>query len=120
VARQVTAGALLAALAVGCWRLSVQLSFWSSQWQYSVPGLVLLVGAWLCYRLVNYPKFADFLIAVEAEMAKVSWPSRRELIRATVVVLVSMLVLTVVLYLFDSIWTLLLDKILNIYNKVPT
>ncbi len=35
-----------------------------------------MVGLWLCFRLVNMPRFADFLIAVEAEMNKVSWPTR--------------------------------------------
>ena len=66
---------------------------------------------------MNYPPFADFLIAVEAEMAKVSWPSRRELVRATIVVLVTMLVLTIMLSVYDTVWSLLLDKLLNIYGK---
>ncbi len=30
------------------------------------------VGVWFGYRVVNYSVFADFLIAVEAEMNKVS------------------------------------------------
>ena len=48
----------------------------------SWPAPCCLVGVWLGYRLVNIPRFADFLIAVEAEMNKVSWPSRGELIRS--------------------------------------
>ena len=32
---------------------------------------------------MNMPRFADFLIAVEAEMNKVSWPSKAELIRSS-------------------------------------
>ena len=40
------------------------------------------VGLWLAFRLVNMPAFADFLIAVEAEMNKVSWPTRGELFRS--------------------------------------
>ena len=32
-------------------------------------------------------QFADFLIAVEAEMTKVSWPSRGELVRSSIVVI---------------------------------
>ena len=34
--------------------------------------------------VVNLPVFADFLIAVEAEMNKVSWPTRGELFRGSV------------------------------------
>ena len=45
------------------------------------------VGIWFGYRIVNYSVFADFLIAVEAEMNKVSWPTRRELWNASVVVM---------------------------------
>ena len=41
---------------------------------YALPGLLLVVGLWTRYRIVNLPGFADFLIAVEAEMSKVSWP----------------------------------------------
>ena len=47
----------------------------------------MAVAGWICYRLVNFPGFADFLIAVEAEMNKVSWPTRTELFRASMVVL---------------------------------
>ena len=120
ITRQVTGAALFVAMALGCWQLFNMLRTWT--WlqdrvpglAYAIPGGLLALGAWLCYRLVNHAPFADFLIAVEAEMAKVSWPSRRELIRATIVVLVSMLVLTVVLYIYDTVWWLLLYKLLNI------
>jgi preprotein translocase subunit SecE len=53
---------------------------------------------------VNVPGFADFLIAVEAEMNKVSWPTRTELYRSSVVVLVTIFVLAVVLFVFDFFW----------------
>jgi preprotein translocase subunit SecE len=53
---------------------------------------------------VNWPRFADFLIAVEAEMAKVSWPTRSELFRSTLVVLVTIAILSTVLYAYDLIW----------------
>jgi preprotein translocase subunit SecE len=122
ITRQVTAAALFVAIALGCWQLSLVLKSWvwlqnrGLALHYAIPGALIALGAWLCYRLVNYPPFADFLIAVEAEMAKVSWPSRRELIRATVVVLVSMLVLTIMLYVYDTAWWLMLYKLLNISN----
>ena len=123
ITRQVTAAALFVTVALGCWKLSIMLRDWT--WlqsralglEYAIPGALLALGAWLSYRLVNYPPFADFLIAVEAEMAKVSWPSRRELVRATVVVLVSMLVLTIMLYIYDTVWSMLLYQLLNISGK---
>jgi preprotein translocase subunit SecE len=50
------------------------------------------------------PNFADFLIAVEAELNKVSWPTRTELIRSSIVVLICLLVLASVIFGFDLIW----------------
>ena len=61
----------------------------------------------MAYRIVNFPPFADFLIAVEAEMYKVSWPARAELFRASIVVLVVIFFLAAVLYAYDNIWRVL-------------
>lgn len=69
-----------------------------------LPMLIGAVGAWFAYRVVNYAPVADFLIAVQSEMDKVSWPSWPQLWRATVVVLVTMVFLAVSLFLFDIIW----------------
>jgi preprotein translocase subunit SecE len=51
------------------------------------------------------PRFADFLIGVEAEMNKVSWPSRTELVRASMVVLFTIFLLATVLFAFDLLWS---------------
>ena len=75
--------------------------------RYLAPLLMLGVGFWVGYRIVNYPKFADFLIAVEAEMNKVTWPSQAELVRSSMVVIFLLASLTVVLYLFDVVWTVI-------------
>ncbi len=60
--------------------------------------------AWFGYRVVNWPRFADFLIAVEAEMNKVTWPSKDELIRASIVVIFTIFFLAIALFLFDIVW----------------
>ncbi len=70
-----------------------------------------LVGLWFAYRIVNYSKFADFLIAVEAEMNKVSWPTKDELWKASVVVMFVIFAMAAALYLFDIIWTLVFQLI---------
>jgi preprotein translocase SecE subunit len=78
---------------------------------YLIPGLILALGAWFSYRLVNVPAFADFLIAVEAEMNKVSWPSRGELTRASMVVLILIVALAFVLFGFDVTWHWLFQRL---------
>ena len=65
------------------------------------------LGCWIGYRLVNWPKFADFLISVEAELNKVSWPTQRELIRASIVVIFTILFLSAILFLYDAVWKFL-------------
>jgi preprotein translocase subunit SecE len=78
------------------------------------PGVLLMLGLWASYRMVNVPGFADFLIAVEAEMNKVSWPTRPELYRASMVVLIVIITLAILMSVFDMIWKLLLSSGLHI------
>lgn len=103
--RQVTFASMVFALALSCYRLSLMLK--TTQWsaaQYPLPLALLLIGGWICYRAVNIPKFADFLIAVQAEMNKVSWPSKQELIRSSMVVIFVIFLLATVLFGFDLFW----------------
>lgn len=105
ITRQVTWAALVVSMFLGVWRLEQTLTAVAERgWRYAICAALFLAGAWVSYRLVNLPAFADFLIAVEAEMNKVSWPTRNELFRASVVVLVTIFFLTIVLYFFDIVW----------------
>jgi preprotein translocase subunit SecE len=115
VARQVTFAALAVAIAVGVWRLSAVLPLWFASdagpgaadlgvVRILVPGLLLAAGVWTAFRVVNMPRFADFLIAVEAEMAKVSWPMRTEVVRSSIVVIFMMFALAGILGLYDLFW----------------
>jgi len=74
----------------------------------TVPVLLALAAFWFAYRVVNLPVFADFLIATEAEMNKVSWTTRRRLVQDTIVVLVTVFLLTVFLFVVDWGWSLIL------------
>ena len=104
--RQVTAAAVAVTVVFGLWRLNASLEAdqWSFQLRYAILVLLLLPGLWITYRLVNVPIFADFLIAVEAEMNKVSWPTRSELYRSSIVVLVTIFALAAILFIYDFFW----------------
>jgi preprotein translocase SecE subunit len=70
----------------------------------TIPILLGLGSLWVAWRVVNWPAFADFLIATEAEMNKVSWTTRRRLMQDTVVVLVTVFLFTAYLFIVDIIW----------------
>ncbi|GIW80710.1 MAG: hypothetical protein KatS3mg105_2517 [Gemmatales bacterium] len=79
--------------------------------QFTLPLLLAAGSLWLAFRVVNLPVFADFLIATEAELNKVSWPTRRRLMQDTVVVLVTVLILTVFLFVVNVAWRAVLTKL---------
>ena len=54
-----------------------------------MPLLLLALSLWLAWRMVNLPPFADFLIATEAELNKVSWTTQQRLVQDTIVVLIT-------------------------------
>lgn len=109
IARQVTFAALAICVLMAAWRLSVFGSTSGHVMQFAVPGVIALLGIWIAFRAVNLPSFADFLIAVEAEMNKVSWPTRAELWRSSLVVILLIIFLSAVLFGYDIFWRSLLS-----------
>jgi preprotein translocase SecE subunit len=74
------------------------------QTRVTVPLILAALLVWLSWRVVNLPTFADFLIATEAEMNKVSWTTPQRLKQDTIVVLVTVILLSVFLFLVDIMW----------------
>ena len=73
--------------------------------RYGVPALVTAMIGLVVLWIINRAKAADFLIATEGEMKKVSWSSRREVIGSTKVVLVTTFILAGVLWAMDvGLW----------------
>lgn len=81
---------------------------------YAAPSVLLVIGFWFGFRVVNFPSFADFLIAVEAEMNKVSWPSRTELVRSSMVVIILMFGLAMVLFTYDAVLNWFFSHVLRV------
>jgi preprotein translocase SecE subunit len=77
--------------------------------QVTLPLLLIVASLWLAWRVVSYPPFADFLIATEAELNKVSWTTRPRLIQDTIVVLVTVLLMAVFLFSMDQLWRVVLS-----------
>lgn len=108
--RQITCLTIWLVVAVAAWRchsLFIVPRMGVSWGSYLVAVALGGVGFWFGFRLVNWPKFADFLISVEAELNKVSWPTQRELIRASVVVIFTILFMSAILFGYDALWRFL-------------
>jgi preprotein translocase subunit SecE len=106
ITRQVTFAAIAITMLLGCWRLHLSADPTDVAMRIGLPGALLSIGLWVAYRMVNLAVFADFLISVEAEMSKVSWPTKTELVRGSMVVLITILFLAGFLFMFDLIWAM--------------
>ena len=113
VVRQVTFVAIVVLMCLAAFELG-KVSFLRELFvgsKYLIPFLIGVVGLWFGYRVVNYTRFADFLIAVEAEMNKVSWPGKTELWSASCVVIFVIFAMALALFAFDVIWTKIFEVI---------
>ena len=77
--------------------------------KFTLPLLLLALTFWFAWRVVNLPVFADFLIATEGELNKVSWTTRRRLLQDTVVVLITLVLMAFYLFAMDQVWGRLLS-----------
>jgi preprotein translocase SecE subunit len=79
------------------------------------PSLIIAVGTglgllWLVAHLLNRPKSAELLIECETEMRKCTWPSPKETITASMVILVVMLFFTGAMAFFDFLLNGIMTK----------
>ncbi len=103
-------GAIIAG--AGCWKLyeklgamDLPLNRRAELWVVTmVPAGVFVILTLLLFWLVNKPSVADFMIAAEGEMKKVSWSSRQEIAVSTTVVIVVVIIMAVLLGVTDLIF----------------
>ena len=110
-----TALVAFAIVAVGCWNLYMKLQGTDPWVQTLVPVAVCAVFAGLIYWLMNKPVLADFLIAAEGEIKKVSWSSRKEIVNSTMIVIFVVVVMASGLGLVDVGFQIFFDRIVNLY-----
>ncbi len=129
IARQATFGAFALIVALGAWTLSKYLGGIISDYpdmsltkqnviRYAIPLALLGAGLWASFRSVQMPTFADFLISVEGEMNKVSWPSRQELFRASLVVILVIFIMAFILFAYDIVLKKALDIIDGLVQSI--
>lgn len=71
-------------------------------WQSGMAvALLTFFGLLLYWLFGRHQRIIDFLIATEAEMKKVNWPSKREIRGSTCVVIVGTLLIAALLFVVD-------------------
>ncbi len=119
--RLYSAVALAVLVGLGCWRLYARLA--NVSWGLSketgflisrlVPAALFAILGFLVYWFLNKPVVADFLIAAEGEMKKVSWSSRKEIAVSTFIVIIVVIMLSALIGLTDFILTVFFAAILK-------
>lgn len=113
-----TAIVLLVVIAAGCWRLHEKLSAASpdNPWVHTmIPAIVFALFSGIIYWLSNIPSIANFLIAAEGEIKKVSWSSRKEIVNSTLIVITVVAVMATGLGLVDIAFRLFFSEVVNLY-----
>jgi len=72
-------------------------------WLSICVGVIGVAGV-ISVAILNRPRWADFLISVQAEIDKVTWPSKAEVHKHTLVVLILLVSMSVIVFAFDIIW----------------
>jgi len=78
-----------------------------------VPAGLFVVLSILVFWLVNKPSVADFMIAAEGEIKKVSWSSRKEIAVSTFIVVVVVVATAVLLGTTDLVFYHFFDWLLD-------
>jgi len=88
-----------ALVGLGCFRLyrlleAADLGLWVES---MVPAALFVVLGLVIFYLMNKHTVADFLIAGEGEMKKVSWSSRQEIAVSTFIVIIVVVIMALLL-----------------------
>ena len=98
-------------------RLLIPFLNWSFDYRFLLEGPLLIGALILGVWLYNRPRTADFLIDSENELKnKVTWPSRKEEVNASLVVVVTVVIMLTFVFLIDITFTLL-QKIVYVVPK---
>lgn len=74
-------------------------------------ALIAAVGALAAYR---HPKVNRLSYEIVGELAKVTWPQRKETTTSTIVVVIASIIAAVIIGAFDALWSTITDLIYKV------
>ena len=110
--RLCSAFAFAVIIALGCLKLYRWLQAADFPWDPRIalwfatmlPAALFVALGLLVFWLVNKPSVADFMIAAEGELKKVSWSSRKEIAVSTFIVIMVVILMAVLLGTTDLVF----------------
>jgi preprotein translocase subunit SecE len=101
--------------ASGCYVLWRKMEVITNLWVKTLVPMGLCVGfGFLVFWLMNKPAAADFMIAAEGEIKKVSWSSRREITASTLIVIFVVVLMAIMLFVADMVLSYLFKEVVGI------
>lgn len=70
-------------------------------WLGGIAAVIVAVMALFTWWLLNKIRIVDFMVATETEMQKVAWPTKKEIVNNTWVVIAGTLLIVAVLFIVD-------------------
>lgn len=67
---------------------------------------VIVIGGFglFLFRIFNKPRIVDFMIATETEMKKVNWPTRRDVVKSTWIIICGTAIMAIILMVVDMVF----------------
>jgi preprotein translocase SecE subunit len=81
----------------------------------AVVASMALACLWGILKVLNSPRSANFLIETEGEMKKVTWPGKSEVVGATGVVIITVLLLAALLFASDTVVEAFIRKVVRLF-----
>lgn len=79
--------------------------------RFLIHAPLLIAAGYFAFRLFNQPRTADFLIDTENELKnKVTWPSRKEEVSSSAVVVIAVFLIAVVVFALDTVFNIVIHK----------
>lgn len=84
-------------------------------WAALVAVGVLALFFWLAWRMVHGRKGSDVLLETEHELRKVVWPSKQRIFNSSIVVVLTMVVISLILFFSDILINLMIHDVLKLW-----
>ena len=80
-----------------------------------IPVGLCVILSWVIFWLLNKPSIADFMIAAEGEIKKVSWSTFKEVVASTTVVICVVIVMATGLAFIDLLFNMVFGDWIGLY-----